>query len=427
MSSIDSPLGKVREAQPARPRGGMSVWEALRVAFQGLGGNKFRAFLTMLGVIIGVASVIAMLGIGEGAARKAQETIQKLGTNTLYLRPNSRSQGASSRRRSTAQKLKLEDGAAILANIPGVKAVAPECRSRGVRVKYRSVSDSVSLYGTTPDYFEIRNIPVETGRLLTEEDVQRRAKVCVLGSAVREGLFGGLKAVGKTIRIGGHAFEVVGVTKKRGGMMWRNPDEQVTIPVSTYVRRVKRQDHIDSFSIQAENQEVMKGMEILIEDYMADRHKIPLDQPSDVRVYNQADLIESADEQSKVMTMLMAGIALVSLLVGGIGIMNIMLVSVTERTREIGIRKALGAKRRDILLQFLIESMTLSLVGGLIGVGVGVGGGKLLESLMHWPLHISTQPIILAFVFSAAVGIFFGIYPAIKAARLHPIEALRYE
>ena len=426
MSTIETPLTGGRAERRTR-RGGMSILEALRVAFQGLGGNKFRAFLTMLGVIIGVASVIAMLGIGQGAAKASQEMIRKLGTNTLSVYPNSRSVGASNVRLSAAQKLTLEDAYAIRDEIPGVKAVAPECRSRGIRAKYKSISTSTSLYASTPEYFEIRNLPIGEGRIFSDEEVKRRERVCVIGISVREELFGNLNAIDKQIRIGGHSFLVVGVTQKRGGQMWRNPDDQITIPVSTFMRRVNRQDYINGISVQAENEEVMKGMEILIEDFIADRHRIPLNQPSDVRVYNQADLIESAKEQSGVMTMLMSGIALVSLLVGGIGIMNIMLVSVTERTKEIGVRKAMGAKRRDILTQFLIESMTLSLVGGIIGVGVGVGGGKLLQMTMGWPFEVSMQPIILAFVFSAAVGIFFGIYPAIKAARLHPIEALRYE
>jgi ABC-type antimicrobial peptide transport system permease subunit len=257
--------------------------------------------------------------------------------------------------------------------------------------------------------------------------VKRRAKVVVLGDNVRETLFGNIAPVGKVLKVNGQSFKVVGVFEYKGGGSFRNPDDQIYIPVTTAMRRVFGQDYLSSIGVQAVNEDVMSGIQTKIEDLMKKRHKLMPSDPADVRIFNQADLNEAASEQSRILTILLTGVALVSLLVGGIGIMNIMLVSVTERTREIGIRKAIGAKARDILSQFLIESVTLSLVGGLIGVGLGISSAILISTFAQWPTVLSPPAIILSFSFAAVVGIFFGIYPASKASRLDPIEALRYE
>jgi len=262
--------------------------------------------------------------------------------------------------------------------------------------------------------------------------VKRKAKVAVIGNNIRETVFGAIQPVGKYIKVNGQNFKVVGVTVKRGGMMFRSPDDQITVPVTTAMRRVFGVDYLSSMSIQATSPETMIKAEEEVIEALSKAHKLRADEEPDVRVFNQADISESAEQQSSFLTMLLAGIALVSLVVGGIGIMNIMLVSVTERTREIGIRKAIGAKRRDILYQFLIESVTLSLVGGLIGILTGVGialwmGTPADQGGVGFPMMLSPMPIIVSFFFSAFVGVFFGIYPAIKASGLDPIDALRYE
>jgi putative ABC transport system permease protein len=263
---------------------------------------------------------------------------------------------------------------------------------------------------------------------LTKEDVKRRAKVVVLGDGVRSTLFGNIRAVGKILKIRGQSFKIVGtMAYKGGGSSWMNWDDQVYIPLTTAQRRVFGVDYIGGISVQARDEKVMLRLQTDIENLIRRRHKLQPTDEADVRIFNQAEIAETADAQSRILTILLTGVALVSLLVGGIGIMNIMLVSVTERTREIGIRKAIGAKGRDILSQFLIESITLSLVGGLIGVGLGISSAILISYFAQWPTVLSPPAIVLSFTFAAIVGVFFGIYPASKASRLNPIEALRYE
>ena len=409
----------------------MSLGEAFRLAFQGLVANKLRAFLTMLGIIIGVSSVIIMVALGQGVAEATQATIRKLGTNVLTVMPNSQMRGGVSQGLGSQQTLKLEDVEVIKKLSPSIKAVVPEYRNSGT-LKYRNENTRTTVFGASPEYFEVRNLPLAEGRFFTADEVKRKAKVCVIGDTVRETLFGSNQATGKTVKINGQSFKVVGCTAKRGGMMFRNPDDQVTIPITTATLRVFGVDYLGSLSIQATSEDKMAAAQEEVQAAIAKAHKLPSAQDADVRVFSQADLSESAAQQSSFLTMLLAGIALVSLVVGGIGIMNIMLVSVTERTREIGIRKAIGAKRKDILYQFLIESVTLSLVGGLIGIGLGIGGSAWMarpadEGGMGFPMMVSATPIIVSFFFSAFVGVFFGIYPAMKASRLDPIEALRYE
>ncbi len=417
-------------ARPRRRLPGMGLMEAFRIAAMGLLSNPMRSFLTMLGIIIGVFSVIVMVAFGEGAAQATQDVIRRLGTNVMTIVPNSMMRGGVSQGLGSQQNLKLEDSEA-LENLPTVKAVAPESRQSG-SVKYANENTRTTIFGSTPSYFEIRNLPIGEGRSFTEAELKRKAKVVVLGDSVREQLFGDAEALNKSVRINGQAFKVVGTTKKRGGMMFRNPDDQVTMPITTAMNRVFGVDYIGSISVQAVDEAKMKEAEKQCQEAIDRRHKRRSDEESDVRVFNQADLSEGAAAQSAVLTMLLTGIATVSLLVGGIGIMNIMLVTVTERTREIGIRKAIGAKRRDILYQFLIESITLSLIGGLIGVVLAVSislwlGTPATQGGPGIPMVLKTEPIVLSFVFSALVGVFFGIYPAMKASRLDPIVALRYE
>jgi putative ABC transport system permease protein len=409
----------------------MSSAEAFRVAFQGLAANKLRALLTMLGIIIGVSSVIVMVALGQGVANATQEQIKKLGTNVLTVIPQSQMRGGVSQGLGSQQTLKLADVEVVKKLSPSVKEVVPEYRGNGT-VKHRSANTKTTVFGATPEYFVVRNLPFAAGKSFTAADVKQKAKVCVLGYTVADTLFGSSQAVGKTIKINSQSFRVVGVITKRGGMMFRNPDDQVTIPVTTAMRRLFGVDYLGSLSVQSVSEDTMSKAQEEVQAAIARAHKVDNPADADIRVFSQGDLSESAAQQSAFLTMLLAGIALVSLVVGGIGIMNIMLVSVTERTREIGIRKALGAKRRDILYQFLIESVTLSLVGGLLGIGFGIGVSALMampqdQGGAGFPMMVSAAPIIVSFFFSAFVGIFFGIYPAMKASRLDPIEALRYE
>ncbi|MBM3459089.1 MAG: FtsX-like permease family protein [Armatimonadetes bacterium] len=409
---------------------GMTILEAFRIAFQGLIANKLRSFLTMLGIIIGVSSVIIMVALGQGVAKATQDSIRKMGTNVLSVYPASQMRGGVSAGLGTQQTLKMDDVDVIKKNCPSVKIVVPEYRGSGT-VKFQNQNTRTTVYGASPEFFEIRNQPLADGRYFDKDDVDRKAKVAVLGDTVRETLFGSLQAVGKYVKVNGQSFKVVGTIQKRGSSGFRSPDDQITIPVTTAMIRVFGVDYLGGMSVQAVSEAKMKDAEDEIKTAINKAHRTPPGE-EDVRVFNQADLTESANAQNTFLTMLLAGIAMVSLIVGGIGIMNIMLVSVTERTREIGIRKALGAKRRDILYQFLIESVTLSLVGGALGLAVGVGGSLWMakpqdEGGAGFPMLLSAMPMIVSFGFSAFVGIFFGIYPAMKASRLDPIEALRYE
>ena len=427
--TVAAPVGVLRA--PAGRRRGMSLLEAFRLALQGLTANKLRSFLTMLGIIIGVGSVIVMVSLGQGVANATQASIRKMGTNVMSVYPASQMRGGVSQGLGSQQTLKMEDVEVIEKGCPSVKAVAPES-SRSCTVKFQNQNTRTSVVGSSPVYFEIKNLPIAQGKGFTDADVKRKAKVAVLGDAVRETLFGSLQPVGKYVKVNGQSFQVIGVVAKRGASGWRSPDDQITVPISTAMLRVFGVNYLGGMSVQAVSENKMIAAQDEVESALRRAHKLRPDEPSDVRVFNQADMLETANQQTGFLTMLLAGIALVSLIVGGIGIMNIMLVSVTERTREIGIRKAIGAKRKDILYQFLIESVTLSLVGGIIGIGTGVGVSLWMarpndEGGFGFPMLLSPGPMIVSFCFSALVGIFFGIYPAMKASRLDPIEALRYE
>jgi putative ABC transport system permease protein len=432
MSALDQSTIRVLAMPAARPRrGGMSILEAFRIALQGLMANKLRSILTMLGIIIGVGSVIVMVAMGQGAAKMTRDAIMKLGTNVLTVIPQSMMRGGVSQGQGTQQTLKLEDVEVLKKLCPSIKLLTPEM-SRQATVKFQNQNTKTSIQGAQPDYFIIRNMPIVQGRAFTPAEDRSRAKVCVIGDTVRENLFGGIQPVGKYLKINSQSFKVIGVVEKRGGMGWRNPDDQITIPIRTAMVRVFGVNYISSISVQAVSEERMIPLEDELKDAIKKAHRMRPDEDPDIRIFNQKDLTDSANQQSGFLTALLAGIALVSLIVGGIGIMNIMLVSVTERTREIGIRKAIGAKRKDILYQFLIESVTLSLVGGLLGVSLGVGlslwaAKPAEEGGLGFPMMLSATPVIVSFAFSALVGVFFGIYPAMKASRLDPIEALRYE
>ncbi len=419
------------EVPADQQRHGLSVTEAFRIALGSLVTNKMRSALTMLGIIIGVGSVIVMVSLGQGVAAATQASIQRLGTNILTVMPASQQRGGVSQGLGSSQTLKLEDLDVVLRSSPSVKAASAEYRGTGT-VKFGNENTRTTIQGASPTYFEIHNMPLARGRGFTSAEVRSRAKVAVLGDGIRQTLFAGQRPIGKTIKVNGQNFRVIGVVRPRGGGGFRSPDDQITIPVTTAQRRVFGVEHLTSITVQAASAERMDRAQGEVLAAVAKAHRLPRGAEPDVRLFNQADVTESAAQQSTFLTMLLAGIAAVSLIVGGIGIMNIMLVSVTERTREVGIRKALGAKRKDVLYQFLIEAVTISVAGGVAGILIGIGlsfwmarpadaGG------MGFPMLLTPTPMIVSFVFSALVGVFFGIYPAAKAASLNPIQALRHE
>jgi len=405
----------------------MNLRESIEVALEGLSANKMRAALTMLGVIIGVGAVIAMLAIATGAREQTMQRIQQMGTNTLMVMAGQSRQGAVRMGFGSSTTLTLDDCKAIADKCPSVSATAPEVRGN-TQVKYGNQNTSTAIFGTTPDYLAIRDYSVAEGKFFSEQDVKGSKKVCTIGPTTATNLFAGASPVGKSIRIAGSKFRVIGLMTSKGtGSGFSDPDDQVFIPVSTAMRRVLGVTNIRGISVQVRSAALMDQATTEVTDLLRKRHKIPEGDDDDFRIMNQAEFIQMANETSGIFTMLLGGIASVSLLVGGIGIMNIMLVSVTERTREIGIRKALGARRRDILLQFLIESLVLSLLGGIAGIAFGMLGSTIVGSLTGWSVAVSMQSILLSFTFAALVGVFFGLYPARQAATLDPIEALRYE
>lgn len=402
----------------------MNVFESIRVALTGLVGNKMRSFLTMLGVIIGVAAVIIVVAIGQGLKQDTLERIERMGTNLLMVRPGTSRRGGVAME-TTVINLEREDATRIERQVEGVRAVAPEIDGR-VQAQYRNKNVRVQLVGTTPVIATARNWKIGAGRFFTEADLRAEKRVCVLGVEIVEELFDGRNPLGEFVRIRGLPFEVIGAVDPVGGG-WGSPDDQIVAPISTVQHRIFGQDHLDMITVSAASSEVVDQVETGIERLLRRQHKLRTGEPNDFRIMKQSMFMESMAEAGETMTRLLGAIALVSLLVGGVGIMNIMLVSVTERTREIGIRKAVGATKIDILRQFLIESVVLSIIGGGVGVMVGIGISELLSSRSGWPTIVSPSSIIYAFAFAAAVGIFFGLWPAKKAADMDPIVALRYE
>ena len=400
--------------------------EIFQVALQAIRSNKLRSFLTMLGIIIGVGAVITMIALGSGAQKSVQDRIQALGPTLLSVYPGqSFMRGIAS---ETRVSLTLDDDTALANNARYVTDVVPEL-TRNLQVKKGNQNINVNVVGTTPNYAPVRNYTLTAGRMYTAGDDAARRRVAVLGSAIPQMFNSNRDAmIGQEILIRGISFEIIGVLSEKGSQgSFFNPDEQILIPLQTARYRVMGTDRLRSISVKATDLNSMNLAMIEIERVMRRQHKIRAGQENDFQVRNQSDILATFQQTTQTFTFLLAGIAAVSLLVGGIGIMNIMLVSVTERTREIGIRKALGARRFNILFQFLVEALVLCLVGGLFGIVFGALGAVALSKLAHWNTAVSPFAILLAFVFSAAVGLFFGIWPARRAAALDPIDALRYE
>ena len=404
----------------------MGILESLANALSCLLANKLRSILTMLGVIIGVGAIITTTSIGEGAKADVTERIQTLGANILAVRPGQsmfRGRGSADARRT----LTVEDIAALQERGQTFGYVTPEVSNRA-QVKYLNKNTNTTIVGTSPEYLVTANFNIEKGRFFTDSHIRYRERVCVLGKTVVDTLFGEtIEPVGKTVKIKNVGFHVLGVMKEKGASGWRNPDDQVFIPYSTAMKRVFGNDYLSSISIQANNDKLIAAAETEVTELLRKQHKIAPNKEPDFHIRNQAEFMETLEESNQTFTNLILGIAVVSLLVGGIGIMNIMLVSVTERTKEIGLRKAVGAQRIDILIQFLVESTTLALIGGVVGVGIGIAGAEVVASIWGWRTLVSLTYGIVSFIVSAFVGVFFGAYPAWKAAKLHPIDALRHE
>jgi putative ABC transport system permease protein len=406
----------------------MDVMAIIRIAMRALARNKMRSSLTMLGIIIGVGAVIAMVSVGQGAQQQAQQQIAAMGSNILFVGSGTVTRGGMRMGSGATKTLIYDDMLAILRESPAVKAAAPGSQS-SAQVVYGNDNWATQINGTEPQYFDIRTWPFQEGSSFSQNDVDMAANVAVIGETVRKNLFGATDPVGETIRITNLPFKVVGVLVPKGtsAAMGQDQDDVIIVPITTLQKKITGQDWLRWIMVSAISREASYTAQQQITSLLRDRHRIRSGQDDDFMVRNLADVADLADQQARLFTVLLASIASISLIVGGIGIMNIMLVSVTERTREIGIRMAIGATEGDVQQQFLIEAIVLSLAGGAIGIMSGVGASYLITQTLGWPVLVSPMAIVAAVVFSMAVGIFFGFYPARKAARMDPIEALRYE
>jgi putative ABC transport system permease protein len=404
----------------------MKIRAPLVLALRALRRNKLRTVLTMLGIIIGVAAVIAMVAIGNGATSQVEGQIAALGQNVILVFSGSWTNGGVRAGWGNAGTLKVGDAEAIIREIPAAVAVSPEVRTNG-QIGAENQNWYTNILGESPDYFGIRNWQFASGTSFTDIDVRGATKVAVIGQTVVKQLFGDDDPLGQILRVKGVPFEIVGILAGKGlSVMGQDQDDVVVIPYSSAMKRIMGVTNLRSINIEADKPEDIVPVQAQITDLLRQRHKIVGD-ADDFTIHNQQEFTDAATATSRILTVLVVSIASVSLVVGGIGIMNIMLVSVTERTREIGIRMAVGAHGRDILLQFLIEATSLSSMGGIVGVVIGIGAAKTITYFANWPTLVSPISVVISFVFSACVGVFFGFYPARKAAALDPIEALRYE
>jgi putative ABC transport system permease protein len=406
----------------------MDFSSAFVLALRALGRNKMRSSLTMLGLVIGVGAVIAVIGIGQGAATKAQDQLAAMGSNMLFVGSGSVNRYGMNVGSFQTKTLVLADARAMVRECPSVSAAAPGTGT-GQQVVYANENWATQITGTEPQYFEVRNWPFASGTSFSEDDVTQAATVAVLGDTVRKYLFGSRNPIGETIRIGTLPFKVVGVLTPKGTSAGSNQDQDDVIiaPLTTVQKKLLGQEWLRWIMVSAVSRQASYVAQQQIESLLRDRHKIRSGDPDDFVVRNLADMADAAAEQGTVMTVLLTIVASIALLVGGIGIMNVMLVSVTERTREIGVRMAVGATEEDVRLQFLIEAMALGLIGGTIGVIFGVASSLAVSQGLGWPVRIPAYSIAVSTLFAITIALFFGFYPARRASQLNPIEALRYE
>jgi len=408
----------------------MDFIQTLKIALRALRTNKMRSFLTMLGIIIGIAAVIAMMAVGSGASYVISQQIASIGSNIILVIPGSTTSGGLRTGSGGAQTLTSDDVKAIMTECPSVSLAAGTVRTSS-QVVYGNLNWSTVIMGGTPELFDIREWPVTAGRSITQQDVDSAGKVCLLGQTVADNLFGSADPIGSIVRIKKIPFTVIGVLERKGqSPQGTDQDDTIFVPLRTAQRNLVRAQHtnnVGALIVKAKSKELLDKAEEEINSLLNQRHRITNNKEPDFSTRNLSEILAVAEQSSKAMSLLLGAVASISLIVGGIGIMNIMLVSVTERTREIGIRMAIGAKKNDILLQFMTEAVLLTMLGGLIGIALGAGGATVVSKMLDWPTLISFQSIAIAFVFSGAVGIFFGFYPARKAAGLNPIDALRYE
>jgi putative ABC transport system permease protein len=408
----------------------MDFLQTVKIALRALRTNKMRSFLTMLGIIIGIAAVIAMMAVGSGASYVISQQIASIGSNIILVIPGSTTSGGLRTGTGGAQTLTSDDVKAIMNECPSVALASGTVRSSG-QVVYGNLNWSTLIMGGTPELFEIRDWPVTAGRSIEQQDVDSAGKVCLLGQTVADNLFGSADPVGKIVRIKKIPFTVIGVLDRKGqSPQGTDQDDTVFVPLRTAQRNLVRSNHtnnVGALMVQAKSAALLDKAEQEINSLLNQRHRITGGKEPDFSTRNLSEILAVAEQSSKAMSLLLGAVASISLIVGGIGIMNIMLVSVTERTREIGIRMAIGARKNDILLQFMTEAVLLTILGGLIGIALGAAGATIVSKMLSWPTLISIQSITVAFFFSGAIGIFFGFYPAKKAAGLNPIDALRYE
>lgn len=406
----------------------MTIQNQLKAASRSLGKNKMRTFLTMLGIIIGVASVIAMLAIGQGSKESIQAQIANLGTNLLTVFPSASTSGGVRMEAGSSARLTLEDYEAVATKCSSILYSTPTVRTGG-QIVSSGQNWRTSIWGVYPDYFLIRNLKIESGEVWSMTEDKSGAKVCVVGHTVSTNLFGeDADPVGRMIRVNNIPFKIVGIFEAKGqNAFGQDQDDIVIAPFNTVQSRMLTITYVNTIMVSAKTEDLIPEATDEITQVLKERHRLGPSEDPDFTIRSQADISSAATATSSILTILLATIASIALLVGGIGIMNIMLVSVTERTREIGIRMGVGARGRDVLLQFLIEALMISLIGGLLGIGLGILASNIITNIMNWPVTITVQSILLAFLFSTAIGIFFGWYPARKAARLNPIDALRYE
>jgi putative ABC transport system permease protein len=407
----------------------MRIADLLEETYSAVTVNKVRSGLTVLGIVIGIGSVIAMISVGQGAQGSIQSSIQSIGSNLIVVTPGAqRVPGAPvSAGRGSAQTLTLDDASAIDSTVTGITAISPEV-SRRYQVTAKGTNTNTSVVGGEPDYATVHNVTMDLGSFITDQSVTAYSKVAVLGPTTRDDLFGtGVDPTGQTVKINKVDFKVIGVTATKGGTGFNNPDDMIIVPITTAQRFLSGQTYVSSINIEAQSAQLMSDVQQQVTDLLLARHKISDPTAADFSVLNQADILAAASSVTNTFTFLLAAIAGISLLVGGIGIMNMMLTTVTERTREIGLRKAIGGKNRDITMQFLAEAIMLTLIGGVIGTALGWVLAWGVTKFANITTSVSLSSVLLAFGVSAAIGLVFGYYPASRAAKLSPIEALRYE